>query len=121
MVLFFNRKIKTLPMKDLSKKNDSQKPSEVNADGALPGYPAYPKSQDVYNKFKEESDIDPENPPKLKESAEYSDNEMPEEKDFFTNSLGSDLDVPGSELDDEAEDIGNEDEENNFYSLGDND
>jgi hypothetical protein len=26
--------------------------------------------------------------------------------------------VPGSELDDEQEDIGNEDEENNYYSLG---
>jgi len=26
--------------------------------------------------------------------------------------------VPGSELDDEQEAIGNEDEENNYYSLG---
>lgn len=32
-----------------------------------------------------------------------------------------DLDVPGAELDDEGEDIGAEDEENNSYSLGDND
>ena len=31
---------------------------------------------------------------------------------------GSDLDVPGSELDDEKEAIGSEDEENNPYSLG---
>jgi hypothetical protein len=30
----------------------------------------------------------------------------------------SDLDVPGSELDDESENIGSEDEENNYYSLG---
>jgi hypothetical protein len=29
-----------------------------------------------------------------------------------------DLDVPGSELDDNKEIFGNEDEENNFYSLG---
>jgi hypothetical protein len=29
-----------------------------------------------------------------------------------------DLDVPGSDLDDEQEDIGSEDEENNFYSIG---
>jgi hypothetical protein len=108
-------------MKDLSKKIDNQNPSEMNAGGEVPGYPAYPKSQDVYNKLKEESDIDPENPSKLKESTEYSDNEIPEEKDFFTNSIGSDLDVPGSELDDESENIGSEDEENNFYSLGDND
>lgn len=31
---------------------------------------------------------------------------------------GSDLDVPGSEMDDGNEDIGEEDEENNYYSLG---
>lgn len=31
---------------------------------------------------------------------------------------GSDLDVPGSELDDQNEAIGSEDEENNSYSLG---
>jgi len=31
---------------------------------------------------------------------------------------GKDLDVPGSELDDDNEAIGNEDEENNTYSIG---
>ena len=31
---------------------------------------------------------------------------------------GDDLDVPGSELDDQQESIGSEDEENNYYSLG---
>ena len=31
---------------------------------------------------------------------------------------GRDLDVPGSELDDRAEALGDEDEENNLYSLG---
>jgi hypothetical protein len=29
-----------------------------------------------------------------------------------------DLDIPGSELDDANEEIGEEDEENNYYSLG---
>lgn len=31
-----------------------------------------------------------------------------------------DLDIPGSELDDDNEDIGEEDEENNYYSQSDN-
>jgi len=31
---------------------------------------------------------------------------------------GSDLDIPGAELDDDQELIGEEDEENNYYSLG---
>jgi hypothetical protein len=30
----------------------------------------------------------------------------------------ADLDIPGSELDDANENIGEEDEENNYYSLG---
>ena len=34
------------------------------------------------------------------------------------NRMGSDLDVPGSELDDQQESVGSEDEENNYYSLG---
>jgi len=32
---------------------------------------------------------------------------------------GDDLDIPGAELDDDMETIGSEDEENNYYSLGD--
>jgi hypothetical protein len=38
--------------------------------------------------------------------------------ELFSNQMGSDLDVPGSELDDAAELTGNEDEENNYYSIG---
>ena len=36
-------------------------------------------------------------------------------------NIRSDLDVPGSEDDDAMEDIGEEDEENNYYSLGSSD
>jgi hypothetical protein len=35
-----------------------------------------------------------------------------------TKKEGDDLDVPGSDLDDADEAIGEEDEENNYYSLG---
>ena len=34
------------------------------------------------------------------------------------DDLNTDLDIPGSELDDDNESIGEEDEENNYYSLG---
>lgn len=40
------------------------------------------------------------------------------EKDFTDDVTGSDLDIPGAELDDDMENIGSEDEENNYYSLG---
>jgi hypothetical protein len=40
------------------------------------------------------------------------------EKGVDDSLTGEDLDVPGSELDDASEKIGEEDEENNYYSLG---
>ena len=40
------------------------------------------------------------------------------EKDFEEDMTGDDLDIPGAELDDSNEEIGEEDEENNYYSLG---
>jgi len=39
-------------------------------------------------------------------------------KGFPLEQTGEDLDVPGQELDDDGEAIGEEDEENNYYSLG---
>jgi hypothetical protein len=43
--------------------------------------------------------------------------ELSEEGDDAVNE-GQNLDIPGAELDDDAEMIGEEDEENNYYSLG---
>jgi hypothetical protein len=40
------------------------------------------------------------------------------ERSFGEETSGSDLDIPGAELDDDNEDIGAEDEENNAYSRG---
>lgn len=67
----------------------------------LPGYPSYSPEEDLYVQSKEESEIDPEEIDKLKGDKE-----------------GNNLDVPGSELDDQPEETGSEDEENNYYSLG---
>lgn len=39
----------------------------------------------------------------------------------FYDGMEMDLDVPGSDLDDEQEGIGSEDEENNYWSLSDQD
>lgn len=95
------------------KKNDTQKKLtdvELNSDESnLPGYPSYPKTEDLYSKYQEEEDVNPEDINKTKGS----------NKKHLNDSLsGRDLDVPGSELDDDMEDIGSEDEENNYYSLG---
>jgi hypothetical protein len=82
----------------------------------FPGYPKYPASQDVYAQLKEESEIDPENPSMLKDSGE--ERGIWNEKIFSEDEVGDDLDVPGSEMDNEQENNGMEDEENNYYSIG---
>jgi hypothetical protein len=82
----------------------------------LPGYKRYPPQEDIYSREKEEKDIDPEDTSKLKTPNE--DNGILNEKDFEDDVSGEDLDIPGTELDDDMEDIGSEDEENNYYSLG---
>jgi hypothetical protein len=84
----------------------------------LPGYPLYPAGEDIFSKSKEEGNINPEDISQIKESSDNSKAGKSNEKDFVEDESGSDLDVPGSELDDAQEKIGSEDEENNYYSLG---
>ena len=82
----------------------------------LPGYEPYPKDEDIYNKFKEEELILPEDLPEKEIPVDkFGKNNV---KDFKDVKTGDDLDIPGAELDDAQEAIGDEDEENNYYSLG---
>jgi hypothetical protein len=90
-------------------------PKQVRTE-IFPSYPDYPAKDDIYKKDKEEKDLDPENTSKVKSPNEK--HEDANEKDFGDVVTGIDLDVPGSELDDAQEDIGSEDEENNYYSIG---
>jgi len=95
---------------------------KVKAKGEIqkefPAYPLYPAEEDVYNKMLIEDDIDPEDIRKSKliqqilkqASNRYEHNDV-------INSIDQ-MDVPGAELDDAQEEIGEEDEENNYYSLG---
>jgi hypothetical protein len=67
--------------------------------------PVYSEKEDIYNKEKKVG---------FKETDEAG------EKILKTphNRNAEDLEVPGAELDDADEEIGEEDEENNYYSLG---
>lgn len=78
----------------------------------------YPVNEDLFRMLEKEADIDLENVAKNKEIIQLERKEQPNEKDFNHDKSGSDLDIPGSELDDFLENIGSEDEENNYYSLG---
>lgn len=96
-------------------KEGANKIPDGNNQLEFPGYPLYPPEDDIYYVDKE-SNLDPVTGFKKKRR-----NEVPEtmnQKDFKDDMSGSDLDIPGAELDDPQEDIGSEDEENNYYSLG---
>ena len=51
-------------------------------------------------------------------SMDGGDDEQLKHRNRPVDFSGSDLDVPGTELDDEEEERGSEDEENNIYSVG---
>lgn len=74
----------------------------------------YPASEDIYNNEDKLEDIDPE-----EISTEKTISQDNHEWKQNSDKLGNDLDIPGSELDNQQEEIGSEDEENNFYSEGD--
>lgn len=82
------------------------------------GYPLYPVGDDIYNKFHEEADLDPEEFSRKIDSVEFDKSGISSLRNPMDVKSGSNLDVPGSELDDNLEDIGSEDEENNYYSIG---
>lgn len=91
-------------------------PENSREEEKFPGYPHYDGKEDIYKNEEELDAIDPENPTRKKDN-KLPANE-PKELDFNHDKMGDDLDVPGAELDDNQEDIGSEDEENNYYSLG---
>jgi len=124
--------------------------NDKNSEKAFPGYPHYPPGEDITNNGKEmpmdmgpvEKDGDvnqttgDENGITAEDLAalEQEDNNIvatrldstdedgtPLDEKADAKDMGADLDVPGAELDNANEDIGEEDEENNYYSLGDND
>ncbi len=96
---------------DLNEK-DAQKSEDQ------PGYPSYPPKEDIYGKYHKEGNVNPEDPANTKKSIDKFKTGANNEKDFNDDVSGKDLDIPGSEPDDDQHFTGSEDEENNFYSLG---
>ncbi|HVZ96379.1 MAG TPA: hypothetical protein VG847_05855 [Chitinophagaceae bacterium] len=67
--------------------------------------PVYKEQDDIYNK---EREVPMEDEEVVRKRLAGKTDESP----------GDNLDIPGAELDDANEVIGEEDEENNYYSLG---
>ena len=108
-IIAMKRNLNTNPLDPMPENDDTDNHEE---------YPLYPESEDIYNKFKKERNLDHEDIPKVKESGKSDKASINIEKEVTDDIFGRDLDIPGSELDDEQEIVGNEDEENNYYSIG---
>jgi len=103
-------------MKEKSDKlNQAENQAGHNEENKFEGYPIYPEDEDIYKNFQEEEEINPEDPSRKKEP---NSNNASRTKDLNDEYSENDLDIPGKELDDLQGDIGNEDEENDYYSVG---
>ena len=91
-------------------------PVPPDKDNSLPDSLQYPPEDDIYSKGKRVKGIETDDNTLITSGTEKPDSMN--EKDFEDDMSGGDLDIPGSELDDSSEAIGEEDEENNHYSLG---
>lgn len=97
---------------------EEKKPDNENneaEDNAFPGYPHYPASEDIFSRDRK-VDLDPDNLAKTKKNKIIPGERN--EKNFYDDMTGEDLDIPGSKADEEENNAGSEDEENNYYSLG---
>jgi hypothetical protein len=80
---------------------ENKKQASPKEEKEYPGYPHYPNSEDITRKENNTGE------------------ESMEDEDIDEDiSGGIELDVPGSGDDNADEEIGEEDEENNYYSLG---
>ena len=90
-------------------KNTDAVPPQKRDKNDFPGYPIYPSDEDIYNKAEKEQRTD---------SEVFSNTLLSTDEPLRSDTFGTDLDVPGADVDDNQENIGNEDEENNYYSIG---
>ena len=82
------------------------------------GYPLYPPIDDIYSKYHEEKNLDPDRIARAEDSADAEEYFLSDESNMNNVPDDKTLDVSELELDDFRGNIGDEDEENNYYSLG---
>lgn len=87
------------------------------------GYPQYIVKKEMYNKYRQEKNTETDNISKIKTPGLNDKDALANENTtkpnmFNEDKSGNDLDAPLAGLENEEENIGSEDEENNYYSLG---
>lgn len=103
--------------------NKGKKPSEtLSEDDTKPKdeYKGnlYPENEDIYHQMKRDKWVDVEKIVQKKNYVDDGNEKGQPPKKLSDDLVDPDLDVPGGELDNALEVIGEEDEENNYFSLG---
>jgi hypothetical protein len=83
----------------------------------FPAYPSYASEEDIYSQGHKE-DVEPEEISQLRNPKKKATRKKAVLKYHEDDVSDEYLDIPGAELDDDMEEIGSEDEENNYYSIG---
>lgn len=125
--------------KPMDSKRDVEKSPDPKTDQDFPGYPHYPAKEDIMDQRTGSHRVDAEveefaagpnasginqrftsaqNNQRGEEPLDTRNEEIGIPQNVSNDDLNTNLDIPGTELDDENESIGEEDEENNYYSLG---
>ena len=120
--------IKPAPMGDLADDTIASADEEGNAifngnidEGIEESSDSNVSKEEIEDLEKTANDLPTQDDINLRKAAldDTDDDDTPlNESSFKNNITGTGLDVPGAEDDDENEEIGEEDEENNEYSLG---
>jgi len=101
---------------DFPKRTRPGEGKDISEESDYPAYKPYPPDEDIYTKDEQETTIDPED---LSQDRSYPKTGVKKEDEAEADVSELDLDIPGVDLDDEMESVGSEDEENNYYSITD--
>ena len=82
-------------MKKVLKTNPLDPMANNNGKDTLQGYQFYPESEDIYNKFREEKNMDPEDISKAKETVKSDNAPANIGEESNDDVFGSNLYVPG--------------------------
>ena len=102
-----SKNLSSRSIKDRAENEDGRLQNEVDELKIVRGTDADVTKEDLELLGSKEGDLDDGDDELMQAKSRVDD--VPEE---------GELDIPGSDLDDESEDLGEEDEENNYYSLG---
>jgi hypothetical protein len=105
-----------IPNASATEKDFEQQVASAKDNQDFTGDSEYDSQTDISPKFEEEQDLTQAEIERFNDENETSAGFS--FRGIRKDDMDNDLDIPGAEMDDADEEIGHEDEENNYYSIG---